>query len=142
MFHQREIVRIGEPGTVHAWRDAWRDQAVELLRGIGLEADFDIASDPFFGRSGRLLAASQREQALKFEILIQITAPGPTAVASFNYHQDHFASAYGISLESGEEAHTACLGFGLERITLALLSTHGLDLGQWPGEVKEQLWPA
>ena len=33
MFHQREIVRIGEPETVAAWRDAWRDRAVELLRG-------------------------------------------------------------------------------------------------------------
>ena len=91
MFHQREIVRIGEPETVAAWRDAWRDRALELLRGLGLDADFDVATDPFFGRSGRMLAASQREQALKFEILVQIAGPEPTAVASFNYHQDHFA---------------------------------------------------
>ena len=56
------------PTTVAAWRDAWRDRAVALLRGLGLDADFDVAADPFFGRSGRMLAASQREQALKFEI--------------------------------------------------------------------------
>ena len=37
MFHQREIVRIGEPETVRAWRDAWRERALELLGGIGLE---------------------------------------------------------------------------------------------------------
>ena len=53
MFHQREIVRIGEPDDVAAWRDTWRDRAIELLRGLGLDADFDVASDPFFGRSGR-----------------------------------------------------------------------------------------
>ena len=49
--------------------------ALELLRGLGLDAACDIASDPFFGRTGRMLAASQREQALKFEILVQIAGP-------------------------------------------------------------------
>jgi seryl-tRNA synthetase len=140
MFHQREIVRIGEPETVAAWRDVWRDRAVTLLRGIGLDAHFDVASDPFFGRSGRMLAASQREQALKFEVIVQIAGPEPTAVASFNYHQDHFAAAYGIELADGGVAHTACLGFGLERITLALFRTHGLDVETWPTAVRGELW--
>jgi seryl-tRNA synthetase len=140
MFHQREIVRIGEPDTVAAWRDEWRDRAVELLRAVGLDARFDVANDPFFGRSGRLLARSQRAQELKFEILVQIAGPEPTAVASFNYHQDHFSSTYGIEMEDGDGvAHTACLGFGLERITLALLREHGLDLDGWPAPVREEL---
>jgi seryl-tRNA synthetase len=141
-FHQREIVRIGEPETVTAWRDEWRDRAVELLSGIGLDARLDVASDPFFGRSGRMLAANQREQALKFEILVSITEPQATAVASFNYHQSHFAETYGIVLHDGNGAHTACLGFGLERITLALLRAHGLDLAAWPQAVRGRLWPA
>jgi seryl-tRNA synthetase len=142
MFHQREIVRIGEPEAVAAWREEWRDRAVALLRGIGLDARFDVASDPFFGRSGRMLAASQREQALKFEVIVQIAGPEPTAVASFNYHQDHFASAYGIELADGGGAHTACLGFGLERITLALFRTHGFEVETWPATVREELWSA
>jgi seryl-tRNA synthetase len=140
MFHQREIVRIGEPETVQAWRDVWRDRAVELLRSIGLQVELDVATDPFFGHSGRMLAASQREQQLKFEVVTQIAGPEPTAVASFNYHQDHFASAYGIKLADGAEAHTACLGFGLERITIALFREHGLDIQAWPTEVRDQLW--
>jgi seryl-tRNA synthetase len=140
MFHQREIVRIGEPDTVAAWRDAWRDRSIELLRSVGLDARFDVATDPFFGRSGRLLARSQRAQALKFEVLAQIAGPEPTAVASFNYHQDHFSSTYGIEMDNGGgPAHTACLGFGLERITLALMRTHGLDPDAWPGPVHEEL---
>jgi seryl-tRNA synthetase len=105
-----------------------------------LDARFDVASDPFFGRSGRLLARSQRAQALKFEVLVQIAGPEPTAVASFNYHQDHFSSTYGIAMDSGGgPAHTACLGFGLERITLALLRTHGLEIDAWPATVREEL---
>lgn len=140
MFHQREIVRIGEPETVQAWRDLWRGRAVELLGTLGLEVRLEVATDPFFGRSGRMLAASQREQQLKFEVLTQIAGPEPTAVASFNYHQDHFSSAYGIELADGGEAHTACLGFGLERIAIALFNQHGLDPRTWPGEVRDRLW--
>ncbi len=139
MFHQREIVRIGEPNTVSAWRDAWRDRCVALLRSVGLDARFEVANDPFFGRSGRLLARSQRSQELKFEVVVQIAGPEPTAVASFNYHQDHFAATYGIVIEGAEAAHTACLGFGLERITLALLREHGLDPGAWPAATREEL---
>jgi seryl-tRNA synthetase len=139
MFHQREIVRIGEPEAVAGWRERWRNRAVELLRGLGLDAALDVATDPFFGRSGRMLAASQREQELKFEIAVQIAGPEPTAVASFNYHQDHFASAYAIELSDGSGAHTACLGFGLERIALALFRAHGLDVRAWPAEVREEL---
>jgi seryl-tRNA synthetase len=140
IFHMRELVRIAEPETVMAWRDQWRDRALELLRAVGLEADFDVASDPFFGRAGRMLAASQREQALKFEILAPIAGPEHTAVASFNYHEDHFSSRYGLELEGGATAHTACLGFGLERVSLALLRAHGLDLTAWPAEVRAALW--
>jgi seryl-tRNA synthetase len=140
MFHQREIVRIGEPEAVIAWRQRWRDRAVELLREIGLDARFDVASDPFFGRSGRLLARSQRAQELKFEVLVPIAGEEPTAVASFNYHQDHFTSTYGIEVEADDPtAHTACLGFGLERITLALFRRHGLDADAWPDSVRGAL---
>jgi seryl-tRNA synthetase len=140
MFHMRELVRIAEPETVQTWRDGWRDRALELLRALGLAAEFDVASDPFFGRSGRMMAASQREQALKFEILVQIAGDEPTAVASFNYHQDHFSGLYGITTADGQPAHTACLGFGHERIVLALLTTHGLDVAAWPAPVREALW--
>jgi seryl-tRNA synthetase len=86
-----------------------------------------------------MMAASQREQALKFEILVPIGGPEPTAVASFNYHQRHFAETFGIEIEGGGEAHTSCLGFGLERISLALLRAHGLDPAGWPAAIREEL---
>jgi seryl-tRNA synthetase len=140
MFHQREIVRIGEPEQVADWRERWRHRAVEMLRGIGLDAKLDVATDPFFGRSGRMLAASQREQELKFEVSVPIAGPEPTAVASFNYHQDHFAAAYGIEMADGSGAHTACLGFGLERITLALFRANGLEVAAWPEQTRSELW--
>ena len=140
-FRQREMVRLAEPETVSSWRDAWRDRAAALLCSIGLAARVDLAADPFFGRSGRMLAASQRQQELKFEVVVPIAGPEPTAVASFNYHQEHFTAPYGIRMDDGGIAHTACLGFGLERISLALLRTHGLDAADWPDAVRVELWP-
>lgn len=140
-FHQRELVRIGSPDQVLAWRDTWRERGLALLRGLGLAAELDRAADPFFGRGGRMLAANQRKQELKYELLVQIAGPEPTAVTSFNYHQEHFALKYGLVLEDGSTAHTACLGFGQERITLALLRTHGFEPASWPEEVRRELWP-
>jgi seryl-tRNA synthetase len=140
MFHQHELVRIGEPDTVLEWRDEWAQRGLALLRGLGLAAELDNANDPFFGRRGRMLAKNQLEQALKLELLVQIAGPEFTALASFNHHVDHFGSTYGIELADGSTAHTACLGFGHERIVLALLRTHGLDPSSWPAAARAKLW--
>ena len=55
----------------------------------------------------------------------------PTAIISLNYHQDHFGHLFGIRTADGEVAHTACVGFGLERIALALYRRHGFDRATW-----------
>lgn len=141
MFHQREMVRIGEVEDVLAWRETWMTRAKGIFEQICLNATLDVASDPFFGRGGKLMANNQREQRLKFEVLVPIATPEPTAVSSFNFHQEHFGSAFGIQLHDGRVANSACLGFGLERITLALFHTHGLDARDWPKDVRTALWP-
>lgn len=140
IFHQHELVRIGEPDAVLEWREQWAQLGLDLLRAFGLEAELDVANDPFFGRRGRMLAANQRTERLKLELLVAIAGPEPTACASFNHHRDHFAETYGLTLPTGEVAHTACLGFGHERIVLALLRTHGLNPEAWPSAVRAELW--
>ena len=141
-FRVREFVRVGDPEAVLAWRDMWLKRGVDLLRSLGLPADPEVANDPFFGRGGRLLAANQRQQKLKFEVLIPvISETAPTAVCSFNYHQEHFGKLFDIKLPSGALAHTACLGFGLERCVMALFRTHGMVVAEWPQAVRAQLWP-
>lgn len=141
-FRMREFIRVGRPDIVMNWRDAWLQRAFELLQGLGLPVRSDIATDPFFGRIGKLMAANQAAQRLKFEILVPvIAADRPTAICSFNWHQDHFSSRFGIRNADSSVAHTACLGFGLERVTLALLKVHGLDPATWPDAVRAHLWP-
>ncbi len=139
-FRMHENVRIGRPDEVRRWRDDWADRGRELLLSLGLEADLAAAADPFFGRGGKMLAANQIAEGLKVEISVPITSTEePTAVASFNYHEDKFGRTYGIELSDGNPAHTACIGFGLERVTLALIATHGIDVRGWPVHVREQL---
>lgn len=141
-FRMREFIRVGTPDEVLAWRNTWLARGLALLRSLGLPVESEVANDPFFGRAGKIMAASQRDQRLKFEILVPvISAERPTAICSFNWHQDHFSGAFGIRSSDGEVASTACLGFGLERVTLALLKTHGIDPEAWPAQVRALLWP-
>ena len=141
-FRMREYIRVGRPDDVVAWRDAWLERGLKLLEGLGLPVESDVASDPFFGRAGKMMAANQVDQRLKFEILCPvISREKPTAICSFNWHQDHFSSKFGIRNADSSVAHTACLGFGLERVTLALIRAHGYDVADWPDKVRAQLWP-
>lgn len=139
-FRQHENVRIASPDMVREWCKAWHDRALGLLHDLGLPARIEVASDPFFGRGGRLLAANQIADERKLELVLPITSEQtPTALASINAHDDKFTRAFGIELPNGEPAHSACIGFGLERVALGLLTTHGFDPDSWPAQIRERL---
>lgn len=141
-FRVREFVRVGTPDVVVAWRDMWLQRGLDILTSLGLPAKSDVAADPFFGRGGRMLAANQKEQKLKFEVLVPvISEEKPTAVCSFNWHQEHFGHIFEIHTPDGKTANTACLGFGMERVVMALFKTHGFDPEKWPKEAYSKLWP-
>ncbi len=139
-FRQREYVRIGTKEQVIAFRSQVMEMGEAFVAQLQLPHKLDIANDPFFGRAGKMLANNQRDQQLKFEMLIPITSEdSPTACLSFNYHQDHFGLGWNIRTSTGDIAHTACVGFGMERITLALVAHHGFDVQGWPEAVRKAL---
>jgi seryl-tRNA synthetase len=141
LFRMREFVRIGAPEDVVAFRRTWLDRARDLAEALRLPAELDVANDPFFGRAGKMLANNQRDSGLKFELLVPVNdGAAPTACMSFNYHQDHFGTLWEIRRADGGPVHSACVGFGLERLTLALFRTHGLDVDAWPATVRSYLW--
>jgi seryl-tRNA synthetase len=141
LFRQREYVCLGPPERIMAFRELWLGRALKLGEALQLPVEIDVANDPFFGRGGKLVAESQRELKLKFELLIPVNdgAP-PTACMSFNYHMDHFGSMWNLRTADGATAHTGCVGIGVERMTLALLRHHGLDPARWPQAVRDTLW--
>lgn len=140
IFRMHEFVRLGTPDEALEHRTFWLEKGVDIFESVGLAVSPVIANDPFFGRGGKVRKAMQREQDLKYEFVIPICSAGmPTAIGSCNYHLDHFGVAFDIRTHDGEVAHSACVGFGLERVALALLKTHGFDLARWPGEVRDVL---
>jgi seryl-tRNA synthetase len=141
-FRVREFVRVGKPEVVVAWRNMWLERGLTIMRSLGLPAKSEVAADPFFGRGGKMLASAQLEQQLKFEVTIPvISEEKPTAVCSFNWHQEKFSAIFDIKTSDGEVANTACLGFGMERVCMALFKHHGFDPKTWPAPVREKLWP-
>ncbi len=139
-FRMREYVYMGSPADAVAFRARWIDLAKELADGLALPYRIAPASDPFFGRAARIIAASQVEQMLKFELLIPLRSPErPTACMSFNYHRDHFGIAWDLRAENGDLAHTACVAFGMDRLALALFAIHGTDISGWPQPVRKSL---
>jgi len=139
-FRMREFVRIGSPQEIVEFREGWMAKAPQLAGDLSLPFSIDVANDPFFGRVGQVMAVSQRQQALKFELLIPYhPAASPTACMSFNYHREHFGQVWGIHDEKGELAHTGCVAFGIDRLTVALFAIHGLDLQKWPAVTRAAL---
>ena len=139
-FRMREYVCIGSPDQVSAFRERWMVLAQEIACDLGLTFSVDYASDPFFGRVGQMMAVSQKQQSLKFELLVPLRSEEqPTACMSFNYHRDHFGTAWGIADAAGEPAHTACVAFGMDRLAVAMFHTHGRDVARWPTAVRDLL---
>lgn len=141
LFRQREFVRLGTPEQVEAFRQDWIGHAEKMMRALDLPATIGVANDPFFGRAGRIMADSQRNRQLKFELLIaEINPDKPTACGSFNNHTDRFGKIWGIRTDTGAVAHSGCCGFGLERLALSLFKRHGFDVHAWPATPRAALW--
>ncbi|MCE2941535.1 MAG: amino acid--[acyl-carrier-protein] ligase [Gemmatimonadota bacterium] len=139
-FRVRELVRLGTAEQVAAFRAHWLDAAPAVLRSLGLDVQVEVANDPFFGRGGRMLAATQREQVLKHELTATVSDPARrTAIGSVNYHETHFGESFDIRMPDGSPCHSACVGFGKERIVLALYAAHGTALDAWPTDVRRRL---
>jgi seryl-tRNA synthetase len=139
-FRMREFVRIGPPADIVEFRERYLAKAPAIAADLGLPHSIEVANDPFFGRVGQVKAVSQRQQALKFELLIPYH-PGarPTACMSFNYHREHFGTVWDIRDGGGVLAHTSCVAFGIDRLAVALFAVHGLDPARWPATPRRAL---
>jgi seryl-tRNA synthetase len=139
-FRMREFVKIGAPEEIVAYRERWLSRAPQIAADLSLPHTLDVANDPFFGRVGQMMAVSQRQQTLKFELLIPYHEGAvPTACMSFNYHREHFGAVWGMKDERGEPAHTSCVAFGIDRLVVALFANHGVDTQTWPAATRRAL---
>jgi seryl-tRNA synthetase len=139
-FRMREYVRIAAPEEIRVFREGWMERARQLADQLALPYALEVASDPFFGRVGQMMAVSQVQNSLKFELLIPYYAGArPTACMSFNYHREHFGEVWGLHDERQQVAHTGCVAFGMDRLAVALFANHGTQLARWPASARRAL---
>lgn len=138
-FRMREFVMIGSEPTVRDFQRRGVDFVGHLATDLGLEYEVGIANDPFFGDAAAIKVDYQRTIEAKFELTVQSHHLGPVACASCNYHQEHFTRECSITDVNGFVLQSACVAFGLERIAMVLLATHGLVPSLWPSPVRKLL---
>jgi seryl-tRNA synthetase len=138
-FRMREFVQFGNGEATTAFRQTMLDAAIELSAALGLTCGFEEASDPFFGRTRNILKAAQVEAAAKYELVARMPDEATFAIASFNNHGDMFGKRWDIRLSDGRSCSSCCNAFGLDRMAIALLLTHGTRIASWPAEVLRQL---
>jgi seryl-tRNA synthetase len=139
-FNMREIIFLGASEQVLSRRAALLDLQKQMLEKCELQSVIRTASDPFFLDDYDRKRLFQIGFDLKYEVQAWLPEENEwLAIGSVNYHQDHFGQAFHIRLESGEAAHSCCLGFGLDRWCLAIFAQHGLEPEQWPRGVQELL---
>jgi seryl-tRNA synthetase len=139
-FRMREYVRVGTPEQITSFRESWLTRAQNLAAELALPCKVEQASDPFFGRTGQMMAIAQLQQSLKFELLVPLhSETRPTACMSFNYHRDHFGLTWDLADAEGAVSHTGCVAFGMDRLAVAMFWTHGLDTKAWPASARAAL---
>lgn len=139
-FTMREIIFVGSLDYVLAQKRALTEASAAFLDELEIGYEITTAADPFFVDNFVWQAAHQTRFDLKFELLVPLHYCGKKiAVGSINHHQDFFGRAFAIRLETGDAAHTACVGFGYERLMLAFLAQHGTDARNWPTAVTRGL---
>jgi seryl-tRNA synthetase len=138
-FSMREIVFVGAAGLVEARRAAAVALVGELAARWDLAYRFVSASDPFFATVRGSKALWQRARSLKHEVIVDLGG-ADLAVASVNAAGSVYGHAFDITTHEGDPATTACVGFGLERLVLALFTLHGFERARWPAALGEVIF--
>ncbi|MGW8380593.1 hypothetical protein [Streptomyces sp. ODS28] len=117
-FSMREIVCVGPEDTAKKHLLRAKDAVTDLCGRLGLDFRLEVATDPFFDKSGGK-AKMQRLFPVKEEFVVD-----GLAVGSVNYHRNFFGER--CDIRAGDDtAHTSCLAFGLERWVHTLTARFG-----------------
>lgn len=123
-FTMREVVAVGDAAHTRALRTGLADRVQALAVILGVDARWELATDPFFAPTARGQALLQRVKGLKRELVARLPDGRDLAIASINDHETYFGERFAIALPDGSPASTSCVAFGLERWLLAFLCAH------------------
>lgn len=139
-FTIREVVFLGTRQQVLDARERLMELIFQFVDELGLAGWCEVANDPFFiGSDATTRAWSQRQLELKYELRLPWAARRDLAVGSFNFHDDFFGRSFHITGEDAAPISSACAGFGLERLSYAVVCQHGYQPERWPPAVRQLL---
>lgn len=124
-FHMREVVCFGSQKVVAAFLENAREKLSKFCIELGLPIEWLIATDPFFAPEQNPKYIAQIVDPTKMEMIFQNLSIGST-----NLHRDYFGKNFNISL-NGENIHSACVAFGLERWIYAFIKQFGDRKQDW-----------
>ena len=119
-FRVREVVFIGDDKFVLDNLDDIMNEAKRYAESLGIKAEIEEASDNFYPtKCNNIKAKLQISNSLKKELITYI-GEKKVALASFNFHGNHFSEPFDFS--DGGRVVSGCAGFGLERWVSAIQS--------------------
>jgi seryl-tRNA synthetase len=134
-FSMREIVFVGTAKYIDDSRARMIDAVTSFMEELDLAARVVSAIDPFFATVRGTKALWQRTRNLKYEVVVD-SGKREIAAGSINFAGHLFGDAFRVTTDDAETAATACIGFGLERLILALFAQHGFEAERWPRELR------
>jgi hypothetical protein len=122
-FDMREFILIGHEHWIESQLEAWQATLLKFAAQIGIDAQWQSASDPFFLPLSKGRALMQRLLNTKIELCLS----DGLAITSINRHRSHFTDKLSIIVDQvGNDApigelktrpatYSACIAFGLDR---------------------------
>lgn len=115
----REMVFVGSVDYVRKMLKEIMDKTITYAKNITPKAKLVQSSDVFFScKRNEIKKKLQLANEKKFEVIIPIDGED-VAVASFNFHGNHFSMPFHFDQKGS--IVSGCVGFGLERWLLAKL---------------------
>ena len=122
-FGTDELIRDGIDKAKKLW-EFW-------VNIFNLNCKIETANDSFFAGNYKKLKFFQLIGNAKKEFKCLLPHSNKyIATSSANYHRTQFTKRYNIKSDKGY-CHSGCIGFGIERLTYALLCQKGIDLDKW-----------
>ncbi|MCK6259482.1 hypothetical protein LCY76_23200 [Fictibacillus sp. KIGAM418] len=138
-FTMYEIIYLGSKEKVESLRKELIQEVWELFNRIGLRGYIETANDPFFIKNDRNRIAFQRAAEMKYELIFSPNEELSFSIGSFNLVGEVLTESFGIKGELGENVHSGCTAFGIDRWVEAILYTFGDKMENWPTYLRERM---
>lgn len=142
-FSLREVIFLGSPDYVRTTREKCLDLIKDIASDWEIGGVLQTENDPFFTSDFEIKADHQRKMKMKYEYraFLEDDDSEGLAIMSSNLHGLTFSKTFNI-MGKNWPVHTGCIGFGLERMLIAIISQHGSEPEFWPDKLRKEwsLW--